>query len=170
MYQKFENMWSFQMTPSNYRYVIFMWAKCLIEKPCDKQTSQDSHISQQIDQFALGAIQKHRWERGRRGGEGGGLAIVPLQSNFFSPPNRNTYFLPPRGVYRSAALRTETHLKPIRSYQSYLSAEKRKLVSPPQSYFPSEAHSDNLLMTEKFITHAAIVIFTASQERGEMRR
>ena len=29
MYQKSENMWSFQMTPSNYRYVIFMWAKCL---------------------------------------------------------------------------------------------------------------------------------------------
>ena len=29
MYQKSENMWSFQMTPSNYRYVIFTWAKCL---------------------------------------------------------------------------------------------------------------------------------------------
>ena len=28
-YQKSENMWSFQMTPSNYWYVIFMWAKCL---------------------------------------------------------------------------------------------------------------------------------------------
>ena len=29
MYQNSENMLSFQMTPSNYQYVIFMWAKCL---------------------------------------------------------------------------------------------------------------------------------------------
>ena len=29
MYQKSENMRSFQMTPSNYRYVISMWRKCL---------------------------------------------------------------------------------------------------------------------------------------------
>ena len=29
MYQKCENMLSFQMTPSNYWYVIFMWAKRL---------------------------------------------------------------------------------------------------------------------------------------------
>ena len=29
MHQKSENMWSFQMTPSNYWYVTFIWAKCL---------------------------------------------------------------------------------------------------------------------------------------------
>ena len=28
-HQKSKNMWSFQMTPSNYQYVIIMWAKCL---------------------------------------------------------------------------------------------------------------------------------------------
>ena len=32
MYQKSEHMWSFQMTPSNYQYVIFMWAKCRLRE------------------------------------------------------------------------------------------------------------------------------------------
>ena len=44
MYQKSENMWSFQMTPFNYRYVIFMCAKCL---HCIK-TEQSSNIILEI--------------------------------------------------------------------------------------------------------------------------
>ena len=38
MYQKSENMWSFQMTPSNYRYVIFMWPKCLLRETAWQKT------------------------------------------------------------------------------------------------------------------------------------
>ena len=40
MYQKSENMWSFQMTPSNYRYVIFLWAKCLHGVKTEQSSNQ----------------------------------------------------------------------------------------------------------------------------------
>ena len=40
MYQKSENTWSFQMTPSNYRYVIFMWAKCLHRVKTEQSSNQ----------------------------------------------------------------------------------------------------------------------------------
>ena len=40
MYQKSENMWSFQMTPSNYRYVTFMWAKCIHRETAGQPRNQ----------------------------------------------------------------------------------------------------------------------------------
>ena len=40
MYEKSENMWFFQMTPSNYQYVIFMWAKCLHQEKTEQSSNQ----------------------------------------------------------------------------------------------------------------------------------
>ena len=33
-------MWSFQMTPSNYQYVIFMWAKCIHRETAGQPRNQ----------------------------------------------------------------------------------------------------------------------------------
>ena len=40
MYQKSENMWSFQIIPSYYQYVIFMWAKCLHRVKSEQSSNQ----------------------------------------------------------------------------------------------------------------------------------